>query len=133
MGAVREAVARQAGVLIRGPVVILLWEPEWRMGSGCGRRLCSRGRLPSTSRLRLGSAPGPLPVALHPHPSALAAWAPAVPDRAGALSRKVPLQLPSQYLWTTRGSVPKKIGFEWRFMYNDGPCRLFYCEKSEAT
>lgn len=58
VGAVREAVTRQARVLIRGPVVILLQKPEAARGTpGAGRGSPPAGCLPAASRLRSWASP----------------------------------------------------------------------------
>lgn len=65
VGAVWEAVAGQAGVLPRGPVVILLREPEAEPGCQC-RRSPAPGRV--LSDVRVPARPAGLTAAVHPWP-----------------------------------------------------------------
>ena len=78
MGAVREAVARQAGILVRGPVVILLRKPEAVRGTPHTAGLYTSilpERVNVTARL-LGLSL--LPSTHIPPPGA--SWAPAMAD-----------------------------------------------------
>lgn len=86
VGAVREAVTRQAGVLCRGPVVILLQEPEAEAGRQTPQTTYTWRALPEQ---RQGSRPAPWPPGCPP-PTASRPAASGAPraDGAGASSRK---------------------------------------------
>lgn len=83
--AVRKAVTRQAGVLTREPVVILLQNQKGVMGL----RLLSRRMAPGCAKVTAG-LPGLSPPPSTHIPPGVASGLPTVPDGAGALSGKVP-------------------------------------------
>lgn len=82
VGAVWEAVTRQAGVLVWGPVVILLQMPEAAHATSDACRDHTPGRC-FLSNVKVPAGPGPLCATLHPR-------APRKPDWIGAFSRKAP-------------------------------------------
>ena len=86
VGAMREAITRQAGVLPRGPVVILLQEPEAEAGRQTPQTTYTWRTFPEP---RQGSRPAPWPPGCPPPTASrpAASGAPRV-DRAGVSSRK---------------------------------------------
>lgn len=133
VGAVWEAVTGQAGVLIRGPVVILLQKPE----AACGTPHTSGGSTPSdSSKAHHLYSIAPLPTALHPHPLAggfsgarQARWGRCILQESILLTSQPRLAVGSLHI------CPKKYWVQMEIYRQGWPLRhlSFNCEKPEAT